>query len=35
MTLKLGYRFMAQTDLEPHLILAGDEILDRVMSDRG
>ncbi len=28
-------RFMAQTDLEPHLMPSGDDFLNRLMSDRG
>ncbi len=28
-------RFMAPTNLEPHLMLSGDDILNRLMSDRG
>ncbi len=34
-TLRVSYRFMAQTDLQPHLMLPGDEFLDRLRSDRG
>ncbi len=35
MALKVSYGFMAQTDLEPHLMAAGDDFLNQLMSDRG
>jgi len=34
-TLRVSYRFMAQTALEPHLMLANGNFLDWLMSDRG
>ena len=34
-TLKVNYRFLAPTDLEPHLMPSGNDFLNRLMSDRG
>jgi len=34
-TLKVRFQFMSQTAREYHLILAGDDFLDQLMSDRG
>jgi len=33
-TLRVSYRFMAQTAPEPHLMVPNDNFLDRLMSDR-
>ncbi len=34
-TLKVRFQFMSQTAREYHLILAGDDFLDQLMSNRG
>ncbi len=34
-TLRVSYRFMAQTAPEPHLMLSNDNFLDQLRSDRG